>query len=718
MPPLAPLRIALPLLIACFALSPPALASAQGEAPMTFVTLVTGFDQARQAEALIASIQTFAGRYRTAPIYVVVDNPDHVPVEDLRGAGVHLLALEIDEAARSLPFGGKAYAASQAERLLAGREGTLVWLDPEVLVLAPPRHLDLDRRRAVALRPVQLVNSVGQPPEAPIDSFWRGVYGATGVDPDSVPAVETVVDATRLRFYVNCQVIAWRLGRHIGPRWAAALSSLARDRTFLAAHAGNPLHRVFLHQAVLSGVLLASTVEKERRWLPIDHGYPLNLHDRLPVAARAPALDGLACVIVDSLWRQRNDWLSVIPSSESLRGWLEKSWRRTHEITPELLRQEEQCNTYLVRTSAGDVVIDPGGAPRLSSALRRLHGGRALLAVLLTHGHPDHRAGISTWVGDRAVPIIAQRQHAELLAEQDRIAALLARRSAIIAGTPMPPAASAAAPTPVQPTEFFDQHHVIEAGGVRIEMIHTPSETPDTTTIWIPSLRAAVVADTFYSSFPNLSTPRGGRTRSALDYVRALDVALSLEPELLLPGHEEPIFGRDAVRRRLQTYRDAVAWVHDAVVRGINEGVGVRALMGDLALPDDLVLPERFGRVSWSVRGLYELYAGWFDGQPESLYALADSTAAAELAALAGADAVVERAQDLLASGDAVRALHLTRAVLAVAPAHSGAVAVRLAALRNLLAASRNYFERGLLQHAIREVDAPRGPSAATPEAW
>ncbi len=711
MPPSRRLRLRSAPLVAGAAAALAATASLAASGPVTFATIVTGLENARHAEALIASVRRFAGPYRNAPIYVVVDDADHVPTGDLRGLGVHLLPLEIDPAARQLPLAAKAYAAAQVERALAGRPGTLAWLDPETVVLAPPRLLDLDGRATVALRPVHLVNAVGQPPEAPVDAYWRGVYRAGGADPEAVPPVETAVDGKQVRFYVNCQVIAWRLGRDIGPRWAAALSTLARDHAFLAAHAADPLHRLFLHQAALSAVLLASTTAAERRWLPLDHGYPLALHQRLPEARRIARLDGVPCVILDTVWRQRRP-TPPLPASPALQAWFAAAWRRTFEVTPEILREEGACNTYVLRTPAGDVVVDPGGAHDPDAPLRRLHGARSLLAVVLTHGHPDHRSGIVAWTGGREVPVIAQRRHAELLAEQDAIAPLLGRRSAAVTGEtgPTPPSQL---PTPVEATVLFDQRYDFAPGGVRVELIHAPSETPDTAVVWVPSLRAAFVADMFYSSFPNLSTPRGGPTRSALEYIRALDTVIALEPELLLPGHEEPLFGRETVHRRLTSYRDAIAWVHDAVMRGIRDGTDVHTLMRDTALPERLALPEAFGRVSWSVRGIYEAQAGWFDGDVENLYPLPEAAATAELAALAGGPAVAERARALVAGGDPVLALRLTRAGLTADPADATLVEVRVAALRALLTSSRNYFERGFLRSAIRETEKVRTHGAA-----
>ena len=201
---------------------------------------------------------------------------------------------------------------------------------------------------------------------------------------------------------------------------------------------------------------------------------------------------------------------------------------------------------------------------------------------------------------------------------------------------------------------------------------------------------------------PTLYTLRGTRPRWALDWARSLDRVIALEPEVLLPGHEEPTLGRDPVRRVLTRYRDAILALHDATVRGMNEGKDVRTLMREIAMPEDLRLAEYYGRASWAVRAIYEGYAGWFDEEPASMYAEPAAAVWPDLVGLAGgAGPVAARGQELLEAGEAVRALHLADAALAADPAHRCALETRLAALRRLAAGSRNSMESGWLRHAI-----------------
>src|SRR5207247_3309084 len=125
-------------------------------------------------------------------------------------------------------------------------------------------------------------------------------------------------------------------------------------------------------------------------------------------------------------------------------------------------------------------------------------------------------------------------------------------------------------------------------------------------------------------------------------------------------------------------YRDAIQFVHDATVKGMNDGKDVFTLMREIKLPVNLDVGESYGKLTWSVRGIYEGYAGWFDGNPATMFG--DRTEAySDVVALAGgATAVAGRARSL-AADDPVRALQLTDIALAAEPANRPALEGRLA---------------------------------------
>jgi hypothetical protein len=310
------------LLTALCGTSASAQTSAVETARVAFATAVTSPYQERAAAILVDSIRSFGGEYSRAPVFVVVGDPDQLPCSKLKERGARIIGLEMDEAARGYPFAFKVYAAAKVERMVAQEAGTLVWLDAETLILAPPRELELDRLHGVATRPVFLLNTIGLPATQPVDEYWSAIYTATGADPAAVPTVDSFVESTKIRFYINCGIIAYRPQLGICQEWARVFSVMVRDTAFQRLACADPLHRIFLHQAVLSAVILARTSPAERLGLPPGYVYPLHLHERVPPEKRAAKLNGLACVIVESLWRDRMDWTTLITVDEPLRSWL------------------------------------------------------------------------------------------------------------------------------------------------------------------------------------------------------------------------------------------------------------------------------------------------------------------------------------------------------------------------------------------------------------
>jgi alkyl sulfatase BDS1-like metallo-beta-lactamase superfamily hydrolase len=369
-----------------------------------------------------------------------------------------------------------------------------------------------------------------------------------------------------------------------------------------------------------------------------------------------------------------------------------------------------QSNTFVVTTSDGRVVIDtsgPGAGPAHRKALDAVGQG-PVRAIILTHAHGDHTAGISAWKQPET-RVIAHRAYPEFLEYTDRLAGYFARANAAqfggaLGALPAKPGALQRPPAPVLPDVLFDTTHTLTVGDTSFEILHTPGETPDHLTVWVPRLKAAFVGDNYYESFPNLYTLRGTRPRWALEYVASLDRVLALEPEVVLPSHGEAIRGRDEVKRRLTRYRDAIKYVHDETVRGMNEGKDVLTLMREIKLPAHLDLGESYGRLTWSIRGIYEGYVGWYDGNVSTMFG-PPSQAYGVMAGLAGgADAVAARAA-ALAIEDPVTALYLTDMALAADARHRGALEARIQALQTLIKQSNNSNERGWLAAGLRDAE-------------
>jgi hypothetical protein len=89
------------------------------------------------------------------------------------------------------------------------------------------------------------------------------------------------------------------------------------DRPFQEGPCRDTLHRVFLHQAVLSTLVAEELGQEEIRLLPPEYSYPLHMHDQLPPERRARTLNDLVCAAYEEAIP-----IDGLPIAEPLRSWL------------------------------------------------------------------------------------------------------------------------------------------------------------------------------------------------------------------------------------------------------------------------------------------------------------------------------------------------------------------------------------------------------------
>jgi alkyl sulfatase BDS1-like metallo-beta-lactamase superfamily hydrolase len=280
------------------------------------------------------------------------------------------------------------------------------------------------------------------------------------------------------------------------------------------------------------------------------------------------------------------------------------------------------------------------------------------------------------------------------------------------------------APEPSGVTYFRDSD-AFDAGGVRFELFSVSSgETLDSIAVWLPHEKTLFVGNflgALYGALPNFYTIRGDRDRSVPGFLRDVQRLIELDAELLVTGHDEPIAGRERIRADLCRIRDAVRYIHDETVNGMQAHKDLHTLMREIKLPDDIKIGEFHGKVSWAVRSIWEEYSGWFHyDSTTSLYGVPRATIDADLAELAGGARVLAmRAKDKLNAGRPLEAIHLLDIALGAEPGNADALAVKKGSLERLLSESggTNLSEVMWLKSEIAAAEAALAAAGKAPAA-
>jgi hypothetical protein len=203
---------------------------------------------------------------------------------------------------------------------------SLIWLSPDCLIIKSPLLFDLAPAWDAAVRPVH-VRNVGLLATEPLDGFWRKVYETVGVQ-DVQTTVESFVDAQHIRAYFNSHALAVDPSKGLFRRWFECFEALVCDQEFQLSSCRDERHRIFLHQAVLSALVVTLLDPERIRMLPPDYSYPYNLHQVVPPDRRALALNDLVSIAYEDRSLDP-DVVDDIAIHEPLRSWLSV---RAHEI--------------------------------------------------------------------------------------------------------------------------------------------------------------------------------------------------------------------------------------------------------------------------------------------------------------------------------------------------------------------------------------------------
>ena len=388
-----------------------------------------------------------------------------------------------------------------------------------------------------------------------------------------------------------------------------------------------------------------------------------------------------------------------------------------------IVMSEGNSNTYLLETAAGNILINSGmgyEAPVHARNFQELGNAEPIKYLITTQGHVDHLGGVQYFrERNPGLQYIAQGNNPEHQEYDARLQAFRSQRSAFrfldafredFQYYAEQGYTDINAQDTLSADILFEERHEFSLGGLDVVLIGAAgAETNDSLIVWLPQHRIVLTGNLFgcpFGHFPNLVTIRGDRYRDALTCAAAAQTVMDLNADLLLYGHHAPVVGADLIKSEITAYRDAIIYVHDEVVKGMNAGKPLHQLQQEIQLPAECEVGQGYGKVSWSIRAIWENYAGWFKHQSTTeLYSVPQTDIHADLLELAGSEALLDKARDKLAAGQPEQSLHLLDIILYVEADNSAAKSLAIELHRALLEDSENFWLTGWLENQIKLLE-------------
>jgi alkyl sulfatase BDS1-like metallo-beta-lactamase superfamily hydrolase len=373
-------------------------------------------------------------------------------------------------------------------------------------------------------------------------------------------------------------------------------------------------------------------------------------------------------------------------------------------------------NVLYVITGKSVVVIDT--TESMAAARASFNDFRKICSlpvshIIYTHFHGDHIRGAKVFHRP-STQVIAQKRMPEEVAYVTRMLPYRRRVTALQFGFHLKPEARGVMLLNepqngyIPPDILFDEEYQFREGDLSFELYHTQGETPDHLMVWIPEEKALFPGDLYYASFPMLSNPmRPDRPVSA--WAESLERMRTLRPQYLIPSHSQPVSGAEEIDCVLSNYAQAIRYVHDETLKRINQGVKLEEIRRQVKLPQKLAclpyLQPLYGKVEWSVNGVFRQHTGWYSFNPTDLNPGPRAVLHRALLEASGGPApLIARARKALRQSQNQLVLELTDIVLSARPANRVAHAIRLRALRRLGAASQNGVEQNIYRAAAEEA--------------
>jgi hypothetical protein len=272
---------------------------------------------------LVESIRAFGRSLAHQPIWCLLPENEGFPrlwrsrLDDL---GVELIPYRPNAEAGDFFFSREVAALAVAEARAEGATSILCWMDRGTVMLGEPADFLLPGRFGLAYRPVHHALIASRYNE-PLDPFWSRIYRECQVPQERVFPMKTHVETTRIRPYLNAGILVTRPERCLFRTWREEFFRLYRQTAFEEFYRNDRRYEIFMHQAVLSGLVLREFLPDQLLELPPSYNYPLHLFTEDATEGRPGKLEDLVTFRHEGFFTEP-EWSEKLPAKRPLKDWL------------------------------------------------------------------------------------------------------------------------------------------------------------------------------------------------------------------------------------------------------------------------------------------------------------------------------------------------------------------------------------------------------------
>ena len=208
-------------------------------------------------------------------------------------------------------------------------------------------------------------------------------------------------------------------------------------------------------------------------------------------------------------------------------------------------------------------------------------------------------------------------------------------------------------------------------GNYTFEVYHDMGETDDSLWMFFPEKKVLFTGDLVMNpSYPNVGNPNKVQ-RYPKHWAVAMEKMLEKNAEYIVPGHGRLIEGKDDVKETLSIRAEAMHFVHDEVVKRMNEGKWFPEILHEMLeiepdkFKNNKFLKPSYGCYRFAIHATYRLYHGWYNtGNPTDLFPSKSDEIAKEILKVADDTKFLEQARKLYDERKIQLALHLVDIVI------------------------------------------------------